>query len=131
MTAEASTKARLGSHDGAATSRNARTLLGAIMAETIRPKPKMSPEASAMSSFLIAQSPMTCRATYTVAAAVMRKTPVAASERGESLAIPQTPCPLVQPLPSRVPNPTRRPAAITTATGAGDVRSGSRPPAAR
>src|SRR3546814_7131488 len=45
-------RARLGSHDGAATSRNASTLPGLIMAETMRPKPKMSPEASAMSSFL-------------------------------------------------------------------------------
>src|SRR3546814_17280519 len=51
MTAEASTRARLGYHDGAATSRNASTLPGLIMAEPMRPKPKMSPEDSAKSSF--------------------------------------------------------------------------------
>ena len=30
-------------------------------------------------------------------------------ERGESRAMPQMPCPLVQPLPMRVPKPTNRP----------------------
>src|SRR3546814_15103933 len=57
MTAEASTRARLGSHDGAATSRNASTLPGLLMAETIRPKPKMSTEASARRSFLLVSKP--------------------------------------------------------------------------
>ena len=42
--------------------------------------------------------------------AVAMNTPVATSDRGERRATPQTPCPLVQPLPSRVPKPTSRPA---------------------
>jgi hypothetical protein len=52
MTAETSTRTRLGSQDGEVTSRNARTLLGLTMAETIRPKPKMNPEAKAARSFV-------------------------------------------------------------------------------
>jgi hypothetical protein len=43
---------------------------------------------------------------------------VAASERRESRARPQTPWPLVQPLPRRVPNPTGRPATISRAGAA-------------
>ena len=42
------------------------------------------------------------------------KVAVAARERGESLARPHTPCPLVQPLAKRVPKPTSRPAAMRT-----------------
>ena len=37
-------------------------------------------------------------------------TAVAAIERGDSRAMPQMPWPEVQPLPSRVPKPTNRPA---------------------
>ena len=36
-------------------------------------------------------------------------TPVATIERGDKRAMPHTPWPEVQPLPSRAPNPTRRP----------------------
>src|ERR1700730_14375265 len=43
------------------------------------------------------------------------KMAVAVMERPESRAIPQMPWPEVQPPPSRVPKPTSRPAAITTA----------------
>ena len=45
-------------------------------------------------------------------AAIMNTT-VAAIERGDSRAMPQMPWPDVQPLPSRVPKPTRRPATAT------------------
>ena len=48
-------------------------------------------------------------------AAAMKVT-VAAIERGDRRAMPQTPCPLVQPLPRRVPNPTSSPAAISSGT---------------
>lgn len=34
----------------------------------------------------------------------------AVKDRFENLGSPQTPCPLVQPLPNLVPNPTRKPA---------------------
>ena len=50
--------------------------------------------------------------------AVVMNTAVATSERRESRANPQTPCPLVHPLPSRVPKPTRSPAVISS-TGEG------------
>ena len=43
---------------------------------------------------------------------------VAASERGDNLASPQTPWPLVQPLARRVPKPTSRPPAISVAGAA-------------
>ncbi len=42
--------------------------------------------------------------------AAIMKIPVAAIERGDSREMPQMPWPEVQPLPSRVPKPTRRPA---------------------
>ena len=38
------------------------------------------------------------------------KISVAVMDLGDSLAIPQTPCPLVHPLPRLVPKPTRSPA---------------------
>jgi hypothetical protein len=44
------------------------------------------------------------------------KDKVAAIERGERRATPQTPWPLVQPLPSLVPKPTSRPAVIRSGT---------------
>ena len=46
----------------------------------------------------------------TVAMAVAMNTAVATSERGEPRPMPQTPWPLVQPAPRRVPKPTIRPA---------------------
>lgn len=39
--------------------------------------------------------------------------------RGDTRVRPQTPCPLVQPLPSRVPTPTSKPATATTGSDAG------------
>ena len=48
--------------------------------------------------------------TATTMAAVAMKTMVATIERVENRAIPQMPCPDVQPPPSREPNPTSRPA---------------------
>src|SRR6266581_3798735 len=47
------------------------------------------------------------------------KMAVATMERAESRAIPQMPWPEVQPPPSRVPNPTYRPAATVTVQLAG------------
>ena len=41
---------------------------------------------------------------------VAMKVTVATTERGDSRAIPHTPCPLVQPPPVAVPNPTSSPA---------------------
>ena len=46
------------------------------------------------------------------------KVHTATAERGERRASPQMPWPLVQPLPSRDPNPTRSPAAMVTGTPA-------------
>ena len=37
-------------------------------------------------------------------------------ERSENLGIPQSPCPLVQPLASSVPKPTRKPAIVKWVT---------------
>ena len=42
--------------------------------------------------------------------AAAMNTTVATIERGDSRAMPQMPWPEVQPLPSRVPKPTNRPA---------------------
>lgn len=44
----------------------------------------------------------------------MTKTAVATIERGDSRPTPQMPWPLVQPLPNRVPIPTRNPASKIT-----------------
>lgn len=41
---------------------------------------------------------------------VIKNVKVAANERLDNLPNPQTPCPLVQPLPFRTPNPTSNPA---------------------
>src|SRR5690349_19087893 len=51
--------------------------------------------------------------------------PVAASERGDKRATPQTPCPLVQPEPYRVPKPTSKPAPISTGSDASIVAIGT------
>jgi len=53
------------------------------------------------------------------------KAAVAASDRGEKREIPQTPCPLVQPDPYRVPIPTNIPAMISNGKPAFIVTSGS------
>jgi hypothetical protein len=44
-----------------------------------------------------------------VTAAMLMKLKVASKDRGERLAMPHTPCPLVQSEPKRVPNPTSNP----------------------
>src|SRR5687767_2916481 len=49
----------------------------------------------------------------------------AASERRDRRPRPQTPWPLVHPLPRRVPNPTRKPAASRSGAGAVCVRGGA------
>jgi hypothetical protein len=53
-----------------------------------------------------------------VATAVVMKRAVATNERGESRANPQTPCPLAQPPPRRVPMPTSSPPAMMITDGA-------------
>ena len=50
------------------------------------------------------------------ATAAAMKVPVATIERGDSLASPQIPWPLVQPDPSVAPKPTSRPAAAVAMT---------------
>src|SRR5262249_43964788 len=52
-------------------------------------------------------------------------------ERFDSRAKPQTPCPLVQQLPRRVPNPTRSPAATISDQEEETSIFGSEPPARR
>src|SRR5688500_18328781 len=52
------------------------------------------------------------------------KVTTAASERREKRPRPQTPWPLVQPLPSRVPKPTSSPAANSNAVGPVCIRGG-------
>src|SRR6202044_1506920 len=59
------------------------------------------------------EPPITWRTRSTVSAPQIMKVSVAATDRAESRLSPQTPCPLVQPLPSRVPKPTRSPAATS------------------
>jgi hypothetical protein len=63
-----------------------------------------------------------------VATAVVMKRAVATNERGESRANPQTPCPLAQPPPRRVPMPTSSPPAMMITDGAGMVIFGNTPP---
>ena len=48
---------------------------------------------------------------------VVMNVTVATRDRIENLAIPQTACPLVQPLPIRVPKPTRKPPVPSSQTG--------------
>src|SRR5690606_27214501 len=55
---------------------------------------------------------------------------VATKERGDRRDKPQTPCPLVQPEPSRVPKPTSKPATTTHIQGC-DCTSGKVSPARR
>src|SRR5208282_3321817 len=74
-----------------------------------------------------AQSPARCRTTKTVAIPAAMKASVAASERRDRRASPHTPCPLVQPLPSRVPKPTRRPATASVGSEASMVTRGRLP----
>src|SRR5688572_8039294 len=57
----------------------------------------------------------TCRKRNVIAIALIMKVITAANERNESLPRPQTPCPLVHPLPMRVPKPTRTPATTSAA----------------
>jgi hypothetical protein len=68
--------------------------------------------------------------TATTIAAVVTKTAVAASERGDSRAKPQAPCPDVQPPPSRVPKPTSRPATAVRVKLAGIFGGSTLKPAA-
>lgn len=63
-----------------------------------------------------------------MATAVVMKRAVATSERDESRANPQTPCPLAQPPPRRVPMPTSSPPAMMITDGAGMVIFGNTPP---
>src|SRR5688572_7791194 len=63
------------------------------------------------------EKPGTWRITKTVAMPAAMNVTTAASERFEKRPSPQTPCPLVQPLPSRVPKPTRNPAASSREAG--------------
>jgi len=58
------------------------------------------------------------------------KIPVATSDLGEKRPSPHNPCPEVQPPPSRVPKPTSRPPAMTTAQLPGMSGSGAARPAA-
>ena len=58
--------------------------------------------------------------------AVTMNTTVAAIERGDSRAIPQTPWPEVQPPPSRVPNPISSPAPTITDPARGHLRQRQR-----
>jgi hypothetical protein len=53
--------------------------------------------------------------TNTVMKPVHMKDKVATNERTDKRLKPQMPWPLVQPAPQRVPNPTNKPATITTA----------------
>lgn len=53
------------------------------------------------------------RKTNTDSIPAAMKVRVATNDLGDIRLMPQTPCPLVQPLPSKVPNPTKRPATIT------------------
>lgn len=55
---------------------------------------------------------MTWRTTKVVSSATEKKVTVAASERRDPRPRPQTPWPLVQPLPKRVPKPTSTPATM-------------------
>ena len=59
------------------------------------------------------------------------KVSVATMERGESRALPQTPCPEVQPPPSVTPTPTRRPPNASAAVGTGTSMTGQPPETSR
>ena len=82
----------------ASTSRKPKTLSGRIMPEMKRPEPKMKPQTRLASARMIDQTPMPWRVTATTAMAAAMKIKVATIERGDSRAMPQTPCPDVQPL---------------------------------
>src|SRR5690606_27878954 len=71
-------------------------------------------------------APHKCRSTKTVSAPVSMKVAVATMERGESRARPQTPWPLVQPLPRRAPKPTSRPPMMSSSGEASSCTTGAR-----
>lgn len=102
------TNAKVGSHRPR-TSRKPNTFAGCVMPEITRPAPKISPHRR-LARIFIGQAPRAWRMTATTMAAIAIKTMVATIERVENRAIPQTPCPDVQPPPSREPKPTSRPA---------------------
>ena len=93
---------------GTERSRKPITLAGLAMPEMIKPQPKPSPpgrlprqNACCFSQFGFPQ--ITCISTEATTKPVTIKTPVATSERSDRRESPHTPCPLVQPDPSRVP----------------------------
>src|SRR5690606_25778472 len=57
------------------------------------------------------------RMTNTVIAVVAMKVAVATIDRGERRAMPQTPCPLVQPPPNMTPTPTSKPLRMMAQAG--------------
>jgi len=61
--------------------------------------------------------PNKCRITNTDTAPEDIKTRVATMDLGDNRPMPQIPWPLVQPLPRRVPKPTRKPAVISSPRG--------------
>ncbi len=61
----------------------------------------------------------------TKTSAGFKASPIAAIERPDPRPMPQTPWPLVQPEPSRVPKPTRTPASATTGSVALMCTAGS------
>ena len=110
--AAAMTIARVGSHPPfgiASTSRKPSTLAVSVMPEMTSPAPKMKPQNNANRIGMV-QPHSAWRVIATTSIATAMNVTVAAIERGERRAIPQMPWPEVQPLPSRVPNPTSRPA---------------------
>src|SRR5690606_18827124 len=64
-----------------------------------------------------AEPPQRWRTTQPVAKPAIMNATVATTERSDRRLIPQTPWPLVQPLPSCVPKPTRSPATSTPPRG--------------
>jgi hypothetical protein len=58
---------------------------------------------------------------------VAMKTPTAAKDLTDNLPKPQTPWPLVQPLPQTVPMPTKSPAGMSKYKGLGGMEGISNP----
>ena len=111
--APAMTKASEGSQ-APPRSRNASTLLALVMPERQRPIPNRRPTRKGDARLMMRPLENVADEEDGEKTCAM-KVAVAASERGETRARPQTPCPLVQPLPSRVPKPTSSPPAISVA----------------
>ncbi len=111
VVAEANTKSKLGSQFPKI-SRKLMIFCGLIISDMARPKPNKKPKNMEIRFFNITYKPIQFLRVNTVRIATPRNTGTAMNDLRDSLPMPLTPCPLVQPLAILVPNPVKTPPAI-------------------